>query len=226
MADTFCVHHRKTDEFCIRCFEAKQAKAVAKAKPPVKSKPAEPPLPLTADERTTLNGLEDVVQRGIGTFMEVGTALQQIRESRLYRDEFATFAEYIETRWQMSKRHADRLIEAAEVSATMAEMGPMGPTSERQARALAPLKNDPPAMAEAYVEASADGKATGRTIQKAVAKRVIPKPSATKPTKPRPPVRVCLIRDDVVEFSKMLTEQATDPERLARVLQLLANTPA
>jgi hypothetical protein len=65
-----------------------------------------------------------------------------IRDRRLYRRDFATFADYCRDRWGMSRTHADRMISAAEVVDGMTPMGVTGellPASERQARELSGL---------------------------------------------------------------------------------------
>lgn len=122
-----------------------------------------------------LAACEEVIDRGLATFVEVGLALMEIRDGRLYLESHETFDEYCRERWSMSNRHANRLVEAAEVMGALP--GPMGPTTERQARALAPLKDDPEIMAEAWSEAVAEsnGKPTAAAVEKAVEKRVPPR---------------------------------------------------
>jgi hypothetical protein len=58
---------------------------------------------------------EAIIERGLATFVEVGKALLRIRDDRLYRETHSTFADYCKQRWGMSKSHAYRQIEAAEV---------------------------------------------------------------------------------------------------------------
>lgn len=59
-----------------------------------------------------------------------------IRDGRLYRKSYGTFEDYCRERWGWSKRHCDRLIGAAEISR---DLGPIGPTTESQARPLTKL---------------------------------------------------------------------------------------
>lgn len=96
---------------------------------------------LTTTETTRLTELETAIETGLQTFTEVGNALLEIRDSRLYREKFSTFEKYCRTKWSMSKRHANRLIEATSI---VGEMGPIGPkpTSESQVRPLAKLPPD------------------------------------------------------------------------------------
>lgn len=84
-------------------------------------------------ERARLAELEAVVERGMDTFIEVGIALAEIRDARLYREQFVTFEAYCRERWGFSRSRGYRLIRAAELAA----MSPTGDIrSERQARAL------------------------------------------------------------------------------------------
>lgn len=57
-----------------------------------------------------------LIERGLTTFVEVGEALLEIRESRLYRETHATFEAYCQSRWAWSGDHAKRLMNAAEVA--------------------------------------------------------------------------------------------------------------
>ena len=64
--------------------------------------------------------------------MEVGLALAEIRDLRLYRREYSGFAEYCREKWGWTRQHAYRLIEAAPVGKCNTRV-----TSIRQAVALA-----------------------------------------------------------------------------------------
>ena len=86
----------------------------------------------------SLDECEQVIERGLTTFVEVGQALMEIRDGRLYRATHSDFDTYCRERWGWNVRYANRVIGAAEVAE---ELGPMGPTpaSERQARPLTGL---------------------------------------------------------------------------------------
>jgi hypothetical protein len=92
---------------------------------------------ITLEESRDLVRLEKVIDGGLQTYVEVGFALAEIRDRRLYRIEHKTFEAYCRDKWNFSRVHAHRLITASAVS----EMLPTGnkPTSERQARPLAKL---------------------------------------------------------------------------------------
>jgi len=91
------------------------------------------------DRMARLTELEDVVRRGLSSVVEVGRALMEIRNKRLYREMgFSTFEDYCRDRWKWTRQYANRQIRAAE----LVEMVPMGTKlkNERQARELVGLK--------------------------------------------------------------------------------------
>lgn len=121
---------------------------------------------LTAAETDILADCEDAISRGLETFVEVGQALITIRDNRLYRAEYATFDDYCDQRWQLSRQYAYQLIGAVDVrnvilstmadkidSNTEPEPVPL-PANERQARPLTPLLPHP--MAEPEDKAAAE----------------------------------------------------------------------
>ena len=50
--------------------------------------------------------LETVIESGIRTFVDVGRALLEIRDSRLYRESYPTFDEYCRERWGFGRIRA------------------------------------------------------------------------------------------------------------------------
>jgi hypothetical protein len=123
---------------------------------------------LSLDETDELQRCEQIVERGLKTFFEVGAALMRVRDLRLYRVEYHTFENYCQERWGMTRRHANRLVESAEV---VHNVGPIGPTpdNEAQARPLAKLK-DPEQQREAWQRAvtTAAGKITASHVEQVV----------------------------------------------------------
>lgn len=127
-----------------------------------------------------LTELETVIERGLQTFVEVGNALMEIRDNRLYLAEHDTFEGYCRDRWAMSKVHAYRLMDAAGVVGNL-ESNPMGyfPQNERQARPLAILPPDLQAEAwAAAVDTTSNGKPTAAHVQDIV-------DSYSRPMKPK-----------------------------------------
>lgn len=119
----------------------------------------------------TLDECEAVIERGLATFVEVGDALAEVRDHRLYRSSHDTFEAYCSERWGLSRKRAYDLIGAAEVVGALSPIGdtPM-PANEGQARALRPVKDEPEQMAEAMKHAAAatNGKPTAAAIAEAV----------------------------------------------------------
>jgi DNA N-6-adenine-methyltransferase (Dam) len=98
-------------------------------------------VPLTAVEATDFDDLERVIERGLAGFVEVGRALESIRDKKLYRETHGTFEHYLRERWGMSRAHAYRQIEAAGVAGILSPIGDT-PATEAVARELAPVLHD------------------------------------------------------------------------------------
>ena len=127
---------------------------------------------LTTKESSELSACEEVIQRGLSNFIEVGNALAKIRDRKLYRGgEWDTFEDYCREKWGMSRIHAFRLMESAAVSANLLPTGNI-PASERVARPLAKLP--PTQQTEVWKEAlktAPNGKVTAAHVEQTV-KRV------------------------------------------------------
>ena len=109
---------------------------------------------LAVRERTRFAACEARIERGLATFVEVGEALLEIRDSRLYRAEHATFEDYCRARWGISRPRAYELMHASEVvGAVSANADTPTPPNEAVARELAPLRDDPEKLREAWQDA-------------------------------------------------------------------------
>lgn len=97
---------------------------------------AETLIPLTKAETKRLTECEGIIDRGLNTFYEVGNALAEIREARLYRISCGTFEDYCQERWGMSRRNANYLIQGAMVVERLGNIFPI-PSNERQAHEIA-----------------------------------------------------------------------------------------
>jgi DNA modification methylase len=173
--------------------------------------PEHAPDHLVASALVALEREEERIQEGLESFAQVGIALDNVREQRLYRAAgYETWLEYLDRRWGLSRSYAHRLIEAARVIALL----PIGnivdvvlPTNEAQARPLARLKRDPEAVSEAW--------------QEAVAR------APRDPTTDAPVVRA---RDVEAAVTQVISRRATAPqaqarahaERQARVVEAVA----
>jgi hypothetical protein len=135
---------------------------------------------LDGSQESSLQDLEVVIERGLKTFLEVGTALLSIRELRLYREQgYATFEDYRRQRWQMSRVHAHHLIAASGVVDNLLTSvnSPHIPQTERQARELTRLTPDQQRTVAAQVDFQT---ATAVDIRAKVDTISLPLPKAAK----------------------------------------------
>lgn len=73
-----------------------------------------------------LGELEAVIKRGFETFVEVGNALREIRDTGLYKERgFSTFEAYTQEHWKMARRTAYNKMAAAEVAENVVNV-PLG----------------------------------------------------------------------------------------------------
>ncbi len=100
-----------------------------------------------------LTELEEVITRGQKSFIEVGQALLEIRDSRLYRLSFSTFEDYCRERWGWSHQRVSQLVIGSEVATIVATSSSSLPQNESQARELAKLRDEPDVMREVWQEA-------------------------------------------------------------------------
>jgi hypothetical protein len=122
---------------------------------------------IALEESRDLVRLEKVIEGGLQTFVEVGAALAEIRDRRLYRIEHKTFEAYCRDKWNIGRTYAHRLM----ASNDTVEMLPVGnkPTSERQVRPLTKLPKEKRAEAwQRAVEASPSGQPTAADVEAAV----------------------------------------------------------
>jgi len=120
-------------------------------------------------ERKELDELEERIERGIKTFVDVGLALMEIRDRRLYRQDFDTFEGYCQNRWGFVRRQADRLIEAANIVENLRPIGLILPSVESQARPLTSLPLDQQIQAwKVAVDTAPETGITAAHVQKVV----------------------------------------------------------
>jgi len=114
---------------------------------------------------------EAIIERGLKTFIEVGNALVQIRDEKLYEQSgYETFTEYLEQRWQLTRRHAYHLIDAAGIAEDVNRGSQIQLPNERTARALKEYDEDlRPAIAKiAAAKSNSEGHALNSSYIKAV----------------------------------------------------------
>lgn len=82
--------------------------------------------------------LEGVIDRGRRSFIEVGLALLEIRDGRLYKERgYRSFDDYVGDHLGFQRSYAGHLIRGAQAVTELGTTVPSLPTTERQARELA-----------------------------------------------------------------------------------------
>ncbi|MCG8643211.1 MAG: hypothetical protein MI862_26030 [Desulfobacterales bacterium] len=74
---------------------------------------------LSEIERVSLNKYEKVISKGLHTFFEVGQALAEIRDRRLYRETHKTFEKYCREVWDLSRGRVYQQISGYETVALL-----------------------------------------------------------------------------------------------------------
>jgi hypothetical protein len=128
---------------------------------------------LTAREKRDLEKAEGRIARGLKSFLAVGMALKEIRDNRLYREDFKTFEEYCARRWDFTRIRAYQICAASEVVADLSTIVNIPlPENEAQARPMVRLKTTQHrrrAWRMALKMASAEGRpVTARDAEEAV----------------------------------------------------------
>lgn len=96
---------------------------------------------LSTIEKRELDRCEKTIRKGLQNFVEVGTALMEIRKGRLYRETHATFEDYVQFVLSLSRPHAYNLMDGAQVMHDLSSIEDIPlPTNEAQARELKYLK--------------------------------------------------------------------------------------
>jgi hypothetical protein len=142
--------------------------------------------PISLVESQRLIELEKVIETGRQRFIEVGNALAEIRDARLYRVDFTSFEAYCQEKWGFTKQHAYRLIKAAPIAKRNLQVTSLNQASEL-AKVAAPERAA--VLQAAAVKAKTDGrKLTAKDIAGAVPAATtvsIPaKPAGAIPVKP------------------------------------------
>ena len=127
--------------------------------------------------------LEKIIEKGLRTFTDVGSALLQIRDGKLYQPQYGSFEEYCRDRWDIERSHAYRLMDSAKVMANLKDspIGELLPANESQARPLASLP--PEQQAEAWnkaVKSAPKGKKPTAGLVQQIVDRIRSKTSREK----------------------------------------------
>jgi len=102
---------------------------------------ASPKSDLTDTEQKRLEASEKIISNGCKSMFSMGTALQIIRDHKLYRNLYSSFEDYCRIRWGFGRSHINRHIGAAHVVQVLAPIGSKI-ESESVARPLVGLTDD------------------------------------------------------------------------------------
>ena len=170
---------------------------------------------MTAVEKKRLAEVEQVIEQGIAVFVEVGSALAEVRDSKLYRAEFKTFEAYCQTRWGLGRTYVFNLIESAQTAEEMFAIANISVGNEAQARELAKVtKASGIKEAAKVLEAvAADGKVTAKAI--AAKAKTLPEPSRFAEDYPSGTMPVHIQVDGYTDVIDMNTGQLLATNRAA-----------
>ncbi len=146
---------------------------------------------MNVHESRRLEELEKVIARGKQTFVQVGLALAEIRDLRLYKREYGSFREYCQKKWGWEKRYTQYVIAGAEAVKSLPEGVRTIVHLEGQARELAKVPAEQRAgVVQQIVQA-------GKPVTAAEIRRHLPPPpmqrrhaNGTKGAVPPPPGQV------------------------------------
>jgi hypothetical protein len=122
------------------------------------------------EESARLVELEQTIKAGLDTFVEVGQALLEIRDSKLYRIAHTSFEDYCRSKWGMKKQSAYQLISGAQVTQSLQSHNcDFFPTKQAQTRPIANLPREQQVEAWKKAVDIAGGKQpTGKQVEAAV----------------------------------------------------------
>jgi hypothetical protein len=104
---------------------------------------------LTKAESDRLAACEKAIKHGLNTFVDVGQALTEIRDAKLYRAVHKTFDAYCKDVWNLGRSRAYELIDQAKVASGLASAGvDLSGAPDISSRDAAAIKKDIPAVAD------------------------------------------------------------------------------
>lgn len=123
-------------------------------------------------DRERLAHCERLIETGVGAYFNMGLALREIQEHKLYRHEHSTFEEYLNARWGLKPSTAYRCIGAAITTRALIDGGETEPPrKESQVRPLVGLDESDAREAWSAARDIAGGKRpTARQVAEAVSR--------------------------------------------------------
>jgi hypothetical protein len=174
---------------------------------------------LDVAERKRLQELESIVEHGLQIFYEVGKALDEIREEKLYRETHKSFEAYCLDNWGIGRRTADRFISAARVVENLRPINLKFPTKENQVRPLTGLPRELQLeIWQEALESSPSGMPTGAAVQRLVDRRF---PSLGSRRSPKDTdSELEKLRSDNQRLRQQIREQNRERDRRAAAVAL------
>ena len=126
---------------------------------------------LSEIDRFELEQHEQTINTGLDAYWKVGAALLAIRDKRLYREHYSSYAEYCQKRWGFTDSRARQLAAAAEIYQEIETVTTVTLENEGQARAVNSLPVS--IRADAVTNAAANGKVTAAAIKQEGEKLII-----------------------------------------------------
>lgn len=124
--------------------------------------------PLNAKEKKRYEICTQAVLEALEKQFDAGIALIEIRDQKLYREEFDTFDNYCDSVLKITRQRAYQLIEATEVKEGLPAKAAAQITNESQARVLSSVPEEH--RAQVVAEASKEGKVTAAGLKAAAEK--------------------------------------------------------
>lgn len=167
--------------------------------PPMTTAPQ--PITLTipaASQQERLEILETIVEKGIDTVFEIGAALEEIRDHKLFRPQFSTFGQYLEKRWNWTRARCYQLIGATQVRDNLStHVDNIAQLTEPHCRVLAKLTDEEQVTAwKEATSAEPDGQVRLAHLKDAAAKLRPPAPPMTLKQAPATAVVVVEAAED------------------------------
>lgn len=139
---------------------------------------------LTAPESKRLVECEGVIEQGQQTFMEVGQALSEIRDGKLYRAKYKTFEQYTEAKWGWGAHRARQIINAVAVQKSVTKVTLLNEAAARQMGEIPePHRNG---VAKKAAKESGGEPINAAQIKEAAKEIVKPPKAPEKPSGPGP----------------------------------------
>ena len=184
---------------------------------------------ITLTESKRLIQLEKIIKEGERAFVDVGNALLEIRDEKLYRADHNSFDDYCQEKWGWNRDRGYKLIIAAQVFESLPKSVSHGIQNERQARELA--KIPPPSRAKVLEKIQkAEEPVTAKTIAAHIPpprKQTVIPPKSKPAPKPAPKVEPPKVTDTVgrviPDALLGLWERSHEVQELINLLQRAKN---